>query len=253
MSGLDGTVACLSGAPPLERLPKASKENVILIPGNINICAINQPDHRTAMDSIARFMDVPELLEMVLTKVPLNDLLFRAQLVCKGFREAIRSSPTIQRMVFLKPDHKTDPHLVVTIKLSGYESEFDETFHSWGFNAAWKIGAAEDGDIERWAKQFERFQLSRPAVKEVFVGSSCCNDPVEVRHDDGVTVGQIFAAVEKTRTERDPPWSVHSKGGKKRKLKIDLHGIFDYEMYMEEWVDGWPMADTEDEADAEDE
>ncbi|OJD40525.1 f-box domain protein [Diplodia corticola] len=53
----------------------------------------------TKMDDV---LNTPELLELVLSKLPMRDLLL-AQRVCKGFNTAIASSPTLQQALFFRP------------------------------------------------------------------------------------------------------------------------------------------------------
>jgi hypothetical protein len=46
---------------------------------------------------------LPEILDIILLLVPLQDLLLHAPLVCKAWQQKIKASPRLQQALFLKP------------------------------------------------------------------------------------------------------------------------------------------------------
>ncbi|KAK5714269.1 hypothetical protein LTR17_017275 [Elasticomyces elasticus] len=59
------------------------------------------------LTAAATVLQTPELLEAVLLSLPARDLLF-AQKVCKAWKKATESSPSIQRALFFRPGTKAD-------------------------------------------------------------------------------------------------------------------------------------------------
>ncbi|KAL1652257.1 hypothetical protein SLS58_000384 [Diplodia intermedia] len=79
-------------------------------------------------------LDTPELLELILSKLPVKDLLL-AQNVCKTFNTAIASSPTLQQALFLRPfpATATPPSLSTSTKLFHYPGH-EPTIDRWERN-----------------------------------------------------------------------------------------------------------------------
>jgi hypothetical protein len=57
--------------------------------------------------SLSSVFLTPELLEAIFFHLPLQDLL-RVQRVCRGWRDIIAETPTLQRKLFLQPAHASD-------------------------------------------------------------------------------------------------------------------------------------------------
>lgn len=53
-----------------------------------------RPGHTTP--ATAAVLNTPELLDLILSNLRMKDILFRAKLTCRGFRNMIRTSPTIE-------------------------------------------------------------------------------------------------------------------------------------------------------------
>lgn len=62
---------------------------------NANSSAVQVSHHATG--AAARVLNTPELLDLILSKLWLRDLLLKAPLTCRGFKMSIDSSPTINK------------------------------------------------------------------------------------------------------------------------------------------------------------
>ena len=51
------------------------------------------------IEAASDVFNIPELLDLILSNLPSNDLFFRASRVCRGFKATIDSSPTIQQSI----------------------------------------------------------------------------------------------------------------------------------------------------------
>ncbi|KAK3704416.1 hypothetical protein LTR37_013839 [Vermiconidia calcicola] len=79
---------------------KLAAEDDIQIPGNVTL----RVPCRRKIEPVSRVLNTPELLEHILAQMLPSDLLLRAQLVCKGFRDAIDSSVRLRRLLYREPD-----------------------------------------------------------------------------------------------------------------------------------------------------
>lgn len=82
---------------------------VTRIPGNVTIIGIGIGPPRN-YESMHQVLNTTELLERILQKL-FPTMLLRVEMVCKGFRNAIASSPSIRRKMFREADltSKTKP------------------------------------------------------------------------------------------------------------------------------------------------
>jgi hypothetical protein len=56
-----------------------------------------RPGHTTP--ATAAVLNTPELLDLILSNLRMEDILFRAELICRGFRDMIKTSPTIESIL----------------------------------------------------------------------------------------------------------------------------------------------------------
>ena len=105
------------------RLLKLSQcSQALTIPGNITIS--RTVTTLSELDVISRVFNTTELLQMILEKLPINDLLLRASRVCKGFSLAIDGSPEIQRILFRQSCSRA-PLQAFPLRVHGFYVEKD--------------------------------------------------------------------------------------------------------------------------------
>ncbi|KAK3722174.1 hypothetical protein LTR37_002607 [Vermiconidia calcicola] len=85
------------------------------IQGNVTL---RTPD-RKRIETVSRVLNTPELLEHILVQMLTSDLLLRAQLACKTFRDAIDSSVRIRRLLHREPDFNRTRVELLPFKLCG--------------------------------------------------------------------------------------------------------------------------------------
>lgn len=65
-----------------------------ITPSTTSYAVLMRPGHTTPVT--AQVLNTPELLDLILSNLSLKDILFRAKLTCRGFRNMIHTSPSIE-------------------------------------------------------------------------------------------------------------------------------------------------------------
>jgi hypothetical protein len=73
--------------------------------------------------TIIRFFGIVEMVGMAILRLPIRDILLRAMLVCKNWKETIDTSPSIQKALFFQPVQGT--------KLEKWENKVDSAVTFW--------------------------------------------------------------------------------------------------------------------------
>lgn len=158
-----------------------------------------------------RVLDCPELLELILLQLPIRSLL-HAQRICRSFRDAIRSSPTLQQALFFQPlprlptdspatqDQVLNPLLVENFR-PFFESrprsehiycdgiyEFDDLDWSGGYGWADNDARERKPEVQEklhdtWPRSTDEQILLRPSVKP-FASPPLCDAPILVESED---------------------------------------------------------------------
>jgi hypothetical protein len=68
--------------------------NATISPSATSFAIPMRPGHATPVT--AQALNTPELLDLILSNLRLKDILFRAELTCRGFRNMIATSPSIE-------------------------------------------------------------------------------------------------------------------------------------------------------------
>lgn len=190
-----------------------------------------QPNEASAAKAQQVF-DIPELLEMILLKLPPSSI-FAAQQACQTFSALITSSPKIQHHLGLKAD------LQANFSTCFNERSFDAwgkfqchpAFDSSATRSAWRrfrnVQSEDESDpktleitanfinrskLPRLGERCQSMLICQPPIYEMEVSVVCCNDhtvhrlpgmpspppiPEPIRSKTGITVGDLLTATRK--------------------------------------------------------
>jgi len=73
--------------------------NATSTPRATSFAVLMRPGHTTPVT--AQVLNTPELLDLILSNLRLQDILFHAKLTCRGFRNMIHTSPSIEGILAL--------------------------------------------------------------------------------------------------------------------------------------------------------
>lgn len=144
----------------------------------------------TTMDAAACVFNTPELLEDILRYIPERQLRSQAPLVCRGFRDMVRTSLVLRRKLFLVPDwkrtkvHFTEAKQAQKVQFFVRQSKKYTTHDKCACapSCAPRLGIYDEEPFQAFssawkAQGFRELLLSQPPVTRLFVSEShYCGD-----------------------------------------------------------------------------
>lgn len=174
------------------------------------------PAHATGLAQ--QVFDVPELLEMILVNLSIEELL-AAQFINRQFRDAVNSSTKLQRKLSLLPHTSKDfyapfeenvaPGFYFYSRASQEDLLTDlQVLREPIGTERWPeaMQAKFDPELPKIGDRCRRMLVFQPPIKEVRVLTTCCarwsarhtdiqmKDSDIVRNEDGITVGDLLDA-----------------------------------------------------------
>lgn len=177
------------------------------------------PLPRPKLQPVFDVLNTPELLEMVLLQSSAYDVFLRLSLVCKGFRNTMRTSLKLQQKLFMAPTNPSVPTMT-PFPLPGLKANTRyvvEPYHRPSiqvhdvgmpleqFNAA-SVRAmlvvqppAQKLEVEAWCPNDSWVTMDRPSVENL----------------SGIRIGHIFNVIqdERNRTKLCKPEQKHHRHG----------------------------------------
>ena len=164
-----------------------------VIPGNVTV------EHES-VEQIWKVFNTAELLEKILSYVPLADLVLSVPLVCKGFHDAVKDSPTLLKLSYRKarwdaPKSYFDLEMFRANKIVPGIYSMPHCIDVWPANID-EAARASDG--------LRATFTSQPPVKQVRLGRYLnCNEkhtPMRfgfvsdllLQNSNGITYGQVM-------------------------------------------------------------
>jgi hypothetical protein len=155
-----------------------------------------------------RVLETPEILEGILLKLPIRDLLVTAERVSKEWHIIIQSSPAIQEILFFRPrsrksDEEQSFNPLLQASFAPWFKNHDETSTRWGSGLSFHDLDWNSSDFKRHAyarkdASWRKMLPVQPAVKQLDVVSrrhamggdrECCG---ESHFKDGVRMGTLY-------------------------------------------------------------
>ena len=167
-------------------------------------------------------LNLPELLESILSNVPPLQLLYTGQRVCKAFQHTIRTSPTIRRSLQLEYD-PTVGRTIFPLRVVGIK-EITDDWRAWPYgnkegeiiDFGFKLVPSDLHSSARTSETFRSMLIAQPPVHDMVIDVATDGPSVtglRLHNENGVTFGRVLDVVDDLSSQRIlPGWTWDEKG-----------------------------------------